>query len=1086
VCASIVLWGCGGGSTGATPADAGGGADGQVTDGNPACVDGRCAGDTGAADTGSTPWVRGVVGFANRVSPASVTIELDDMHSGARSDVTVSSTSANPSYGFPVQPGTPFTLSIPAQPTQQTCAFLDGKVTVTGTMGATDQDDVDVICRMLDGGACGDDAECQSGHCVFIGDLEATQIGWPGTTTGKDGHCYSAGDASELLAQQAAAIAYAPLVYLAADENYFPSSVEALLQHEVVDCVDPTSGAELTPGMSAMGILSPGANIPLDPSHQAQSPCGPTPAGATTPHDGCCRLNLTTPLIGGLDCNAAFMQGPGPTGTGTMSPLVASDCSDSKLFSLFKGDSTHLSSSKATSATDATVVPIYATIYGYGPGYFNVEYKTFYPYNYGKQACDGLWNSGCQGNWAQDDNHVADWEGMSIQFVNYKPAAVRTAAHSTDSIGTTYLSDGTTTFPIAVDGGVDGPPPPSFDYPSAYVMAGNWQVGSGAMQGVDSRPWNALQWANGAHPIVYSASGSHGIWGDTGDANNLHNYMITPTGEPLFDHTTQGLPWETWRHVVVVQQAGQAVPWYSQYKGRWGEDPVTVGETTGGCTSTGQGITDGRQMCGACQGHDCSACQIAGMQNICANASLPGGYEFPGFSLCFGADGEYVLNSGPYTPNGVRDVPTLPSRLLSLLGDTSPATAIQLPATAFQPCAGATAPTCPSADTTGTVDPVLAQEPAPGGSETLNRAATFRLVPALDPTVVDGVSIEAFTLTTSLSSMSNAPWFVPGSRDVPTYRYYLKATGSAGKPVDVEADDGTQAFHGAATFKMHQSSSSNFVAFESDSAPGSYLTGGLAGPVMPTASSPLSLAASAADPVTSSDTPLLFSMAQPLSTVQPGAFYNVIAQAPILNWNNGGKADWGCAALHVTNNTTYHVWITTYDVTQLIQYDYGYLPPATEWTLTDGPCFAGYSWGSTYHIRAQVYPTFQDLVNDTNQVYDTRICEMPEYQGAVLWAIIAGAYILAPELTTTVLGLVFAGDGALATCDANAASQMASFFLDSLDSNGAATQKVLGFLSTSIDNLNDDHTSVGLWATGSNFYWSDPGFSPSEGGGNCP
>src|SRR5579859_4574831 len=123
VCASFVLGGCGGGSTGATPADAGGGADGQVADGNPACIDGHCAGDTGAADTGSTPWVRGLVAFANARSPASVTIELDDMRSGSRADVTVSSTSANPSYGFPLQPGTPYTLSIPAQPTQQTCTF---------------------------------------------------------------------------------------------------------------------------------------------------------------------------------------------------------------------------------------------------------------------------------------------------------------------------------------------------------------------------------------------------------------------------------------------------------------------------------------------------------------------------------------------------------------------------------------------------------------------------------------------------------------------------------------------------------------------------------------------------------------------------------------------------------------------------------------------------------------------------------------------------------------------------------------------------------------------------------------------------
>jgi hypothetical protein len=601
-------------------------------------------------------------------------------------------------------------------------------------------------------------------------------------------------------------------------------------------------------------------------------------------------------------------------------------------------------------------------------------------------------------------------------------------------------------------------------------MTGEWQVGSGVIQGADSRPWNNLAWSGGAHPIAYAASGSHGLWGDLGDANNLHNYMITPTGEPLYDHTTQGLPWETWRHVVVISQQGQTVPWYGQYVGRWGEDPVTAGETSGGCTNANQGITDGRQDCAGCQGYDCSACQVAGMSNICANASLPGGFEFPGYSLCFGSDTEFQLNSGPFTPNGVRDVPTLPSRFVSLK-DTTGANAVELYPGAFQPCPGGTAPTCPSANTPGGTSVSLAA--VVPGDETLARASTFRIVPGLDPSVVDGVSIEAFTLEAGdgtthgddQGSIGNQAWFDPA----PQYRYYLTSKGTAGMPVDVETDDGTPAFHDAATFKMHQGAGS-LAAFESVSSPGAYLTGNSSG---------LNLAPSATDPVTSNNAALLFNLSNPLSSVQPGAYYHVLNEAPILTWNNGDNADWGCAALHVQNNTAFYVWITVYDLGHTTHYDYGELPPATEWTLTDGPCFAGYDWGSFYHVRAQVYPTQQDLQNDTNQVWDTQIEVNPQYKGAVLYAILAGAFILAPELTSFVIATVFAADGAVNSCDSAAASMMANFAIDALDSNGAATQKLLGAMSTSIDNLNNDDTSVGLWHGDSgNFYWTDPGFSP--------
>jgi hypothetical protein len=1029
-------------------------------------------------------WVYGAVTFANTTLLPGAQLTLSMTGTLPRSKTIKAS--GLTSFAFPCGVGAMYTLSVSTQPDHEYCSFAGGACSTSGTMGMADVVGVNVTCQVTNGGPCSSNSDCQSGKCVYIGDLEATQVGWTGTTTGKTGLCYSADDANEMTLQQQAAMNYAPLIYLAADENYFPSSVESLLQNEVVDCIDNTSGAELTPGMNATEILSPlPAGSPLasiPASTQSLAPCGPTPPGAQTPHDGCCRLNLkpAVQLHGGLDCNAAFNTGPGGTGTGTMSPLLASDCSSSAQFALFKGDGAHLSSSAA--GTDASVVPIYATIYGYGPGWFNVEYKTFYPYNYGKQACAGLWNSGCQGNWTQDDNHVGDWEGMSIQFVNYKPAAVRTAAHSTDSIGTTYLSDLSGTFP----GG--GNPAPSYPYPSGFIMSGEWQVGSGAFQGADSRPWSALQWSN-THPIVYAASGSHGIWGDTGDTNNLHNYQIIGTGQPLYDHTTQGRAWETWRHLVVIEQQGQAVPWYSQYKGRWGEDPVTAGETSGGCTSP-VGFTDGRQNCGACQGYDCSACQVAGLQNVCPLAA--GGYQYPGFSLCFGSDTEYQLNSGPFTPNGVRDVPTLPSRLTTLAG-SSGFNAIQLPLSDFQPCAaGASSPTCPAGDDYAyVVNPFFG---AVTPSDTGYRASTFKIAPGLDPTVVDGVSIEAFTLETDgNSTIGNTAWFNPSPTN---WRYYLTKNGST---VDVEAVDVknpvSPAQADAMTFKMHQNPANpnSVAAFESYAAdlasavttctvpatppPATqYLTGGAMG---------LSLAPSTTDPVASNETSLLFTPANPYSKVQPGDYYYLASQAPLLTWNNGSNASWGCAALHFMNNTDYWAWVTVYDQGLAGQIkDHLAIPPGTEWTLTDGGCSSGYLWGTAEKVRAQIYATFQDLQADQNQVYDTEICIMPEYQGAVIWAILGAAYVLFPELTTTVLEAVFAAEAIVASCDANAAKVMASFALDVLDSNGAATQTVLKALSTSFDNLTNDNTSVGLWHGMGNFFLTNPGFTPSDGGGN--
>ncbi len=73
---------------------------------------------------------------------------------------------------------------------------------------------------------------------------------------------------------------------------------------------------------------------------------------------------------------------------------------------------------------------------------------------------------------------------------------------------------------------------------------------------------------NSNHPIVFSASGSHGNYGTAG----LHE---TPCGVPFDDRTSSGPAWKTWNWLADVQRQ----PWYG-FGGAWG----TVGafkETTG-------------------------------------------------------------------------------------------------------------------------------------------------------------------------------------------------------------------------------------------------------------------------------------------------------------------------------------------------------------------------------------------------------------------------------------------------------------------------------------------------------------------------
>jgi hypothetical protein len=323
---------------------------------------------------------------------------------------------------------------------------------------------------------------------------------------------------------QKVAVDHAPLIYLHPNEQFFPSSVDFALPNETVNCYE--AGAPPTPAtrsFPAIKLLDAGWTKLPDGSWTDGNSAGITLPEATAQNGqknkSTCYLTTNTPLSGPYDCNTADGQ----------------QCSHGLEF-LF-GDSAGVTSGR---------VPVYLSIYSLGPGVFNVEYKTFYPYNYGKKACTGFWSSGCTDVVVQDDNHVGDWEGMSIQFVNFTVNAVRTGAHSTDTIGTTYVVDNTGT-----------------SYKNLTDL--QWADATGNLS------------ASGTHPVVYAANGSHGIWGDTGESDGSHTYMTIATGQPLIDTTKAGgAAWQTWKSTVVVSQEGLDKGWFAAYKGRWGNSEKII------------------------------------------------------------------------------------------------------------------------------------------------------------------------------------------------------------------------------------------------------------------------------------------------------------------------------------------------------------------------------------------------------------------------------------------------------------------------------------------------------------------------------
>ncbi len=222
-----------------------------------------------------------------------------------------------------------------------------------------------------------------------------------------------------------------------------------------------------------------------------------------------------------------------------------------------------------------TSVPIYVFLYpdSSDPGVFYAQYMTFYPYNLGKNACMTLAPfDNCLGSRVEMGDHVADWELMTIRFSQGQPSAVHVGSHGNDLPDTAW----------------------NFFPPT-------WTKGAGSSQGP------ALQW-EGTHPVVYSAAGSHGIYGWDGK----HNYKTLPTGDNLNDYTSRGTRWQTWSNIVWSDDPRYNVL-LNVYNGRWGN--LHMGQ---------------------------NACQISPVPDkLCGPAGIP--------------RNEYQLNDGPSLPDRQRD-----------------------------------------------------------------------------------------------------------------------------------------------------------------------------------------------------------------------------------------------------------------------------------------------------------------------------------------------------------------------------------------------------------------------------------------------
>lgn len=85
------------------------------------------------------------------------------------------------------------------------------------------------------------------------------------------------------------------------------------------------------------------------------------------------------------------------------------------------------------------------------------------------------------------------------------------------------------------------------------------------------RPWPD-DTADG-HPVVYSADGTHASYA-TADRHLLKHVKVKGRQLPVWDHTSEGAQWRTWKHLTDTDRSA----WFG-YAGAWGEVGLTTDQT---------------------------------------------------------------------------------------------------------------------------------------------------------------------------------------------------------------------------------------------------------------------------------------------------------------------------------------------------------------------------------------------------------------------------------------------------------------------------------------------------------------------------
>lgn len=208
-------------------------------------------------------------------------------------------------------------------------------------------------------------------------------------------------------------------------------------------------------------------------------------------------------------------------------------------------------------------VPTYVFVKDYQDacGTVDVVYRSFYPYNFGKDVCVGVTVGGvCEGVMQSFGNHVGDWEHYSIRIRN---GSVTDCYVSVHSFGAYYAWNDT---------------------------EGNFQLvrGEQKINLINVTYPQTVEVVDGFHAELFSANGSHGLW----SASGTHEYIHFPIH--LQDQAERGYAWRTWDLLDVVSWDDETVyegeQHYLGYRGRWGNQEMGCGiveEVSGECVLVG-------------------------------------------------------------------------------------------------------------------------------------------------------------------------------------------------------------------------------------------------------------------------------------------------------------------------------------------------------------------------------------------------------------------------------------------------------------------------------------------------------------------